>query len=352
MYSIIDGHVHGRDWKQAHKETLVNLFKLAEMINVVYVGLMPNTDEPLINEKNVLYYVSLAPQDSSVKFGINMGITNNTELFKRNIEFAYQNPFVEAFKFYMGESVGNLAVTDYDDQEKAFKIAHQKQLAIPFMTHNEDQPCLEKNKHKWNPKKPWTWNDARPGKSEILSVKRALQLYEAYPFPGPLYLCHLSCPESVQLAYQYKEKGLNIVTATTPTYFLLDTEMLKFLPNDNNPLLYKVNPPVRSPLDRIGMLQCLIHGMIDVIETDYAPHKLEEKLGDNPLSGLRSFPAWPRVIHWLKNELGLSEEKIRDLTFNNPKKIFNLNVEGKEVKGLEKISLKLVKEFDPFAGIL
>ena len=33
MYSIIDGHVHGRDWKQAHKETLVNLFKLAQMIS-------------------------------------------------------------------------------------------------------------------------------------------------------------------------------------------------------------------------------------------------------------------------------------------------------------------------------
>jgi len=357
MYSIIDGHAHGRDLKQTHKETLAHLFNVAKKLNIVYVGLMPNTDPSLTNEETVWKYLSLVvPHRPEINFGINMGVTADIRLFRKNIEFARKNPFIKAMKLYMGESTGDLAVTDYGDQEKIFRTASEKNLSIPLMTHNEDQKCLDRNRHKWDRNRPWTWNEARPGESEILSVAHALQLYEAYPFPGGLYFCHLSCPESVNMAHRAKKKGLKVYAATTPIYLLLDTELTQNLPNKNDPLLYKVNPPIRNKQRRLGMVQCLLNGMIDVIESDHAPHTLEEKLGEKPPSGLWNFPAWPRVIKWLETGLGMSRARIKELTFDTPRKIFDLDVKGKEMDDdkLIKSSKEAIKEYGPdlFEGIL
>jgi dihydroorotase len=40
----------------------------------------------------------------------------------------------------------------------------------------------------------------------------------------------------------------------------------------------KMNPPLRSEEDRLGLLQALEDGTVDVIATDHAPHHSDEKL--------------------------------------------------------------------------
>ena len=40
---------------------------------------------------------------------------------------------------------------------------------------------------------------------------------------------------------------------------------------------YKVNPPLRTGFDRDSLFDAVKNGFIDVIESDHAPHTLEEK---------------------------------------------------------------------------
>ena len=40
---------------------------------------------------------------------------------------------------------------------------------------------------------------------------------------------------------------------------------------------FKMHPPIRSEEDRLALIEGIIDGTIDVIETDHAPHSEEEK---------------------------------------------------------------------------
>jgi len=59
----------------------------------------------------------------------------------------------------------------------------------------------------------------------------------------------------------------------------------------------KMNPPLRTEEDRLGIIEGLKDGTIEVIATDHAPHTKEEKSGD--------FIDSPSGIIGLETSLGL-----------------------------------------------
>ena len=103
---------------------------------------------------------------------------------------------------------------------------------------------------------------------EVLA--RDLNLSEKY---GTRYHAqHLSTYESVQLIKKAKQEGLPVTAEVTPHHILLNNENL-----DTNNGLFKMYPPIRTEKDREGLVEGLQSGVIDVIATDHAPHKLETK---------------------------------------------------------------------------
>ena len=85
------------------------------------------------------------------------------------------------------------------------------------------------------------------------------------------HVCHISCAESVRLIRQAKAEGLPVTAETAPHYLLLCEDDLC----DDG--IWKMNPPLRSAVDRDALLEGIKDGTIDIIATDHAPHTREEK---------------------------------------------------------------------------
>ena len=86
------------------------------------------------------------------------------------------------------------------------------------------------------------------------------------------HVCHVSCRESVELIRQAKAAGLDVTAETAPHYLVLCEDDIS-----EEHARFKMNPPLRSALDREALIEGVLDGTIDMIATDHAPHTEEEK---------------------------------------------------------------------------
>jgi dihydroorotase len=109
-----------------------------------------------------------------------------------------------------------------------------------------------------------------PNAAESIMVMRDIALSELTG--TPIHIAHVSSRESVQAIREAKKKGIPVTAETAPHYFTLTDEAVAAY--DTNA---KMNPPLRSELDRQAVIEGLADGTIDAIVTDHAPHSVLEK---------------------------------------------------------------------------
>jgi len=97
--------------------------------------------------------------------------------------------------------------------------------------------------------------------------------YLSYLTGAKIHLQHISTKESIEIIKYFKKIGANITAETAPHYFSLTEFDIKTADNG----YYKVNPPLRTQDDKIGIIKALKDGTIDTIATDHAPHLDSEK---------------------------------------------------------------------------
>jgi dihydroorotase len=83
---------------------------------------------------------------------------------------------------------------------------------------------------------------------------------------------HLSAHESVELLRRAQAAGVTASAEVTPHHLSLTHESVRTL--DPN---FKMNPPVRTEVDRLALVDALRDGTIEAVATDHAPHSREEK---------------------------------------------------------------------------
>jgi dihydroorotase len=109
-----------------------------------------------------------------------------------------------------------------------------------------------------------------PSIAESVAVGRdlALAAYEEQP----VHLMHISVRESIELLRRALVDGVQASAEATPHHLCLTDEAVRSL--DSN---LKMNPPLRSELDRLALIEALKDGTISCIATDHAPHARQEK---------------------------------------------------------------------------
>jgi len=109
-----------------------------------------------------------------------------------------------------------------------------------------------------------------PAVSEEIMVARDIRLAE---FAGArLHIAHVSSAGSVDLIRMAKARGIRVTAEATPHHFTLTDEAVRGY--DTNT---KVNPPLRTAVDRQAIRDGLADGTIDCVASDHAPHSSEEK---------------------------------------------------------------------------
>ena len=112
-----------------------------------------------------------------------------------------------------------------------------------------------------------SYNKSRPPDWETRAIQRIIDLSKIYT--GRTHICHVS---TSQVLEGLKTTGAHVSTGVTPhhLFFHYDTQF-------QHPGFGKVNPPLRHRKDCDSLIQGLRQGIIDIIESDHAPHTREEK---------------------------------------------------------------------------
>ena len=110
----------------------------------------------------------------------------------------------------------------------------------------------------------------QPRSAESSIVARDLELLR--DVGGRLHVAHVSARETLALVAQGQSEGLAVSAEVTPHHLLFTDEDVAELGT-----LGKMNPPLRTRLDRDALRAALASGLVDCIATDHAPHTAAEK---------------------------------------------------------------------------
>jgi len=338
----IDSHVHFRDEEQASKETIKHGLEVARDSGVVAVFDMPNTKRPVITRERVLDRLRLAKEAKvpEVFYGLYMGLTENPEQIKQAVEVYREFKEVVGMKLFAGHSVGDLGVIDIKDQRIVYEILSKEGYDGVLVVHCEKESLI--HRENFDPLHAITHCHAQPEEAEIESVRDQIKLAYETNFRGKLHIAHISSPKAVELVVEAKKRGLNISSGICPHHFIYDWKQM----NAENGLIWKMNPPLRSPESMEQMLNFLREGKIDWIETDHAPHSLDEKMKEPFMSGIPGLPWWPVFEEFLRQH-DFSDDQIEKLTFSNAAERFDLDISQK--KPINLVDRRKDYPFNPFA---
>ncbi|HLD04548.1 MAG TPA: dihydroorotase [Candidatus Nanoarchaeia archaeon] len=343
---FINPHVHCRDEEQSPKETIEHALRVAERAGFTAIFDMPNTARPVTTQERVLERLALAQRaNSPVQYGIYMALTANPEQVKRAVQTFRKHSEVVGFKLYAGHSVGNIGVITEEDQGRIYETLSHEGYDRVIVVHCEKESLIRKKpdgSQDWNPTDPITHAYARPPEAEVESVKDQIRIAKQARYRGILHIAHVSVPESVHIAYA--ETELNVTCGVTPHHLLLDYTAMA----SHYGLILKMNPPLRPRGMNTELLELLRQGKINWIETDHAPHTLEEKVGTPYMSGITNLQKYPKFIRWLKRQ-GFDDNKIQAITYQNIVDTFGLKIEPRTCT--PEYDLEGEYPFDPYQGL-
>ena len=310
----IDIHVHFRDPGMTHKEDFSTGSTAAAFGGVSCVFDMPNTIPQTTNVQTIADKVISAEKKSYVDFGVYAGITNSNI---NNIENLSKN--CSGFKIYLGTTTNSLKFGKVNLREALQNISKTEKTVL---FHAEDDDLLYKNKS--FEKDITDHMRVRPSICEETSLNAIILASQGLNLK--LHICHLSSLEGLEIL---KNRPNNISCGVTPHHILLSAEK-----NMGSQTFYKVNPPIRSSFDKESLFNAAKNGIIDVIESDHAPHMKEEKdtnFNEAP-SGLPGVETMFPLFLYLAKKETISIQRVISLLCGRPAEILNIP-KGKIEKG-------------------
>jgi dihydroorotase len=321
----IDPHVHLRDWNQLCKETIRKGLYVAFLAGLDGVFEMPNTDPAIVSYDLIQKRLEQAEKEIEelgfkMFHGLYAGVTDNEQQIEEVLKGYYDFQRVVGLKMFAGQSTGNMGLVNLKQQSKVYETLVENDYKGVLAVHCEKESLFGEGKFDLN--NPITHAQIRNPQSEIESIRDQLMLAEKNQFQGTLYIVHASIPESISLINSYKQKrnSFDVVVGVTPHHTVLNQDYM----DGKDGVLRKMNPPLRTKESADRMLELLLEGEIDFIETDHAPHTLKDKY-EGYASGIPGLPFYPEFIKIVK-EKGMSYKMIQDLTHNNIERTFGLKI--------------------------
>ncbi len=105
------------------------------------------------------------------------------------------------------------------------------------------------------------FNRGRPPIAEAIKIDKICRL--AMRFKAKVHIAHISSIEAFETANKYREMGLDVSMETEPHYLFYDDSMWNLLG-----VYGKVNPPLRTKLDREFLIKKLSERKLDSISSD------------------------------------------------------------------------------------
>ena len=109
-----------------------------------------------------------------------------------------------------------------------------------------------------------------PNLAESLAVARDIELSRYTN--SALHIVNITCAESVNLIRNAKQQGVKVTCSVNAMNLLFNENVYQGFES-----LYKVQPVLRSENDRNALIQGVLEGTIDVVNSNHTPCDLEGK---------------------------------------------------------------------------
>jgi dihydroorotase len=332
---LVDIHVHLREPGQGYKETIATGTAAAAAGGFTSVAAMPNT-RPVNDSPEITRWMQAPERGASIR------------VFP--IAAATRGSKGEATNDYAAlKSAGAVAVTDdgypiLKDNIMRETLAAAARVGLSVIQHAEDTRLTQGCSMNAGPVAFKLGLRGMPPEAESGMVERDIRLVtELRDARAHLHVAHTSTAAALAAVRQARRSGLRVTCEVAPHHFLLTEEHVGFY-NTNA----KMNPPLRSALDRDAMIEAILDGVVDAIATDHAPHAIHEKevefeSAPNGITGLET--ALGLSLHWLHNQWKMPLGRVLSLLSAQPAALLNLKGRGTLTVG----SFADVVVFDPKA---
>lgn len=278
---MLDPHVHlrGMDW--AFKATFASETAAALAGGYTAVLDMPNTLPSTVTvsalERKLGEISAQAVCDWGVYFGA--GQVANAETYQSVIDR------VCGLKIYNNDTTGELLI--------------------------DDQTLRDAHYRAWPPRRPIAVHAEAETVLDILALVRQ--------YRTPTHFCHICLAEEIDYLQAAKEEGLPVTIGVTPHHLYLTEDDLGTLG-----AFGRMKPTLKTKADRARLWQAIADGVVDVIESDHAPHSLAEKQSDQPPYGVPGLETTLPLMCLAVQEGRLTLEHMIALLATNPRRIFGL----------------------------
>ena len=258
---LIDVHVHFRDPGLTYKEDIGTGTAAAKKGGFTTVVTMANTKPPVDSEETVRYVL-----EEGKKTGIHVLPAACVSVGMKGQELTD----MDALK-----AAGAVGFTDDGIPLMDQKLVRQamlkaKELDVPLSFHEEDPAFISENGIHAGEVAKALGIQGSPALAEDVLVARDCML--ALHTGASVNIQHISSVNSVRMVKLAKELGADVTAEVTPHHFTLTESAVL-----EHGAMAKMNPPLRTEKDRLGIIEGIRDGSIDMIATDHAPHSAEEK---------------------------------------------------------------------------
>lgn len=258
---LIDVHVHFRDPGLTYKEDIGTGATAAKKGGFTTVVTMANTKPPVDSEETVRYVL-----EEGKKTGIHVLPAACVSVGMKGQELTD----MDALK-----AAGAVGFTDdgiplMDQRLVRQAMLKAKELDVPLSFHEEDPVFISENGIHAGEAAKALGIQGSPALAEDALVARDCML--ALHTGASVNIQHISSVNSVRMVKLAKELGADVTAEVTPHHFTLTESAVL-----EHGAMAKMNPPLRTEKDRLGIIEGIKDGSIDMIATDHAPHSAEEK---------------------------------------------------------------------------
>ncbi|MDR2796813.1 MAG: dihydroorotase [Treponema sp.] len=324
MPALVDLHAHFRDPGYPEKETLESGSLAAVAGGYGTVVCMANT-KPVIDtlakaktlkkRADALGLVDLYPVLALTQ-GMEGKVLSDIHLLKGPL--SKTEPWIR-----MLSEDGKDVVSD-ELLYRALQEAHR--LGIPVSCHcDAGGPEAEEAKAAGKPREFWSRIAENHATQRVIERARQAQ--------GHVHIAHVSTKESVDLIRKAKgtqqektgPQGFTLTAEASPHHLCLTHGTAHAL---GDATWGRVNPPLRTEVDRQALIEAVLDGTIDAIATDHAPHTEADKLQGAPgFTGLETSFALCQMELVLQDRITLS--RLSALMSASPARILGLTDRGR-----------------------
>jgi dihydroorotase len=279
---LVDPHVHLRDLDWSHKADFASETAAAVAGGYWAVFDMPNTPPTTTTAAALQTKATRMRSAANCDWGLYYGASqhDNSDTFAR-----IPLP-IAGLKIYNNATTGDLLI---EDQALRGRMFARWVSPRPIAVHAEGD-----------------------------TVRQILDLVRQYR--RHVHFCHISTAHEIELLQAAKEARLPISVGVCPHHL--------YLTEDDLPALGPfglMKPSLKTRHDRDRLWQAIDSGVVDLIESDHAPHTRAEKLGDVPPFGVPGLETTVALVLTAVHEGRVSLERAADLLGGAARRIWSLD---------------------------